>query len=282
MNNSSFVSAHRLEHNASLVLESLRCHTACKRSERFFSLCSVSLDINGNSALIALSVDILSCASKVSKILEGIKSISVMSYKGRSIISRYGYSSGAVLAGVERCGCIKSYIVYNSLNKVVRHILTFTYLTKSKLELGFGNDLGARLVCLGLFSFGLRLCLGFVIFFVVVFSFFAGLILLFRLVVASLLFSGIGKLYISLDLSRLNSYYSEDTLASCVNNFEINLIKRSDTECGSCIFFCLNNVLAAGNYFLYHNGVVPFLEFMISLLFRECRPMMTAFAEFVF
>ena len=61
VDNSSLVCAHRLEHNASLVAERLCRHAACEGSESFLSLCTVPFNIYGNTALITLAVDILSC-----------------------------------------------------------------------------------------------------------------------------------------------------------------------------------------------------------------------------
>ena len=88
MNDAALVGVHRLEHNASLVLENLVCLLACKSAEGLLSLCAVALDIKGDLEVIALLALVAAVSRKVEKILQSVKGIAVVTDKNAGSLAR--------------------------------------------------------------------------------------------------------------------------------------------------------------------------------------------------
>ena len=145
---------------------------------------------------------------------------------------------------------IRTVILDIGLNEVEGHILALLNLLQGKVKLGFGNSLSLRLVVLLLFfSLLIVLLSG-----SVVLSLLSGSVrlVLLALFVAVLSFNRIGNFNKCLNLSGFYAYYSENSFASCVDNLKIYVIERACAESRSRVFFSLDNILTAGNYFLYH------------------------------
>ena len=173
-----------------------------------------------------------------------------MTDKGRRVVALNYNSSCTVLAGVKLCFCRKTDVCNKSGNEVEGHILACAYNSFLKIKLCF------RL------SYSLRLFVSFRFLFVIMTSFLVlGAFLFLTLVtlltvrtlaLSSVSFLGVGKLHIRSYLSGLNTYNSEDTLASCVEYFEFYVIKSVCAKCCAGIFLCFNDVFTHCGYFFYH------------------------------
>ena len=73
-----------------------------------------------------------------------------------------------------------------------------------------------------------------------------------------LLLCGIGKLDEGTNLCASYTDDTEDTLATCINDFKLYVVKLACTECNSGVFLSFKDVLADSCYLFNHNVIFPY------------------------